>query len=57
MGSANTSTVSGMLQEIVEGLSRRGHDITERTIVTQERSWIVVTDDYGYRYRIEVTRA
>lgn len=57
MGSANTSNIEGMMQEIVEGLSRRGHDITERGIVAREQSSIVVTDEDGHRYRVEVTRA
>lgn len=57
MGNANTSTVSGMIQEIIDSLSKRGHDISELAIAPQERSWIVVTDEDGHRYRVEVTRA
>lgn len=38
-----------MLQEVVEGLSRRGHSIEDRGA-----DWIVVEDEDGKRFKVTV---
>lgn len=43
------SSYTSMLQEIVEGLSRRGHSIEDRG-----PDWILVEDEDGRRFKVEV---
>lgn len=43
------SSYTDMLQEVVEGLSRRGHSIEDRGA-----DWVLVEDDGGKQFRIIV---
>ena len=43
------SSYTSMLQEVVEGLSRRGHSIEDRG-----PDWIVVEDENGRRFEVTV---
>ena len=55
MGSANTSTERGMMSEVMEGLIRRGHVVTQ-TGYSDGVPWITVDDEDGNRYTITVER-
>ena len=46
------SGYSSMLQEVVEGLSRRGHSIEDRG-----PDWILVEDEDGRQFNIHVIAA
>lgn len=61
MASANMTTVAGVCNEIVEALTRRGHDV--KTVVTEytdvldvQRAVLAVTGENGELYHLEVSR-
>lgn len=58
MSSANTETVVGMLDEVVEGLSRRGHEVIRSGFGTESGiAWCTVRDEDGRVYEIRVEAA
>lgn len=59
MGSANTSTVQGMMAEVVEGLSRRGHNVQDGSHYRGDgtnppSAWVTVEDEDGNAYVVSV---